>query len=313
MRDYPMTAALMAINISIYLLMGITGRSLFEPNSAQLVQWGGNYGPLTLSGEYWRLLTAGFLHAGIAHIAFNMWALFSLGKLVERLFGSISTVLIYLLTAVGGNLLSLAYEPARNTVGASGALFGLAGALLVGIKFGDLKISAGEKKSLFGSLVFFIAISFYMGQGGNTDNMCHLGGFVSGLIIGLPLASFFSSSKSVNAIARSVVLGLAALLLFGAGRELVERHGHKARLSAALRAFRNDEIPKVIEILERDSASGQSSADTFSLLGYAYENSQQPQKALAAYQHALALDPEDEYAKEALQRMQSGQEDQPVK
>ncbi|HWZ42494.1 MAG TPA: rhomboid family intramembrane serine protease [Candidatus Saccharimonadales bacterium] len=296
MRDYPATVTLMAVNIAAYLT-GFTGDWLSA--------WGGNRGPLTLSGEYWRLLTAGFLHAGIWHIGFNMWCLFSLGKLCERLFGRVSTVLIYLLTAVGGNLLSLNYEPARNTVGASGAIFGLAGALLVGIKFGDLMLSEGAKKSLFGSLAFFVGVNFLLGQGGNTDNMCHLGGFISGLIIGLPLASFFSASKTANTIARSVILSVAALLLFAAGRELVKVHGHDARMFAVRGAFINVDLPSAIELLERDTTSGQTSAESFSMLGYAYENTRQPEKALNAYKHALALDPNDEYAQDGLKRVQA--------
>lgn len=311
LRDYPVTIGLMTINIGIYLIMWVVGGSS-DPKGSLSIDWGANYGPLTLSGDYWRLLTAGFLHASITHIGFNMWCLYSLGKLSERLFGRISTILIYLLTAVGGNLLSLAYDPERFSVGASGALFGLAAALLVGIKFGDLTISAGEKKSLFGSLVFFIGFSFYMGMGDRVDNMCHLGGFVSGLIIGLPLASFFSSSKAVNAIARTVILSVAALLMFGAGHELDARYGHEARMYAVYTKLRNPAATaaygsdSAIKILERDVASGQASAETFSLLGYMYENSRQPEKALAAYQRAIKLDPENKYAREALRKMQGG-------
>ncbi|MBZ5525583.1 MAG: rhomboid family intramembrane serine protease [Acidobacteriia bacterium] len=280
----------MALNIAVYL------------GGSQLSRWGANVGPLTLSGEYWRLVTAAFVHAGFLHIAFNMWCLYSLGRVSERLFGKIATVLLYLLTGVGGAILSLAYDHTRSEVGASGAIFGLAGAILIGVKFGDLAMPSGEKRALFGSLVFFIGINFFLGMGGNVDNMCHLGGFVSGLIIGLPMASSFSSSKAGEFIRISVLTG-AALLLLLAGHELVRLHGHESRLFVATRYANAGDFPSATAILERDTTSGQTSSETYALLGQIYEVTLQRDKAAMAYERALALNPSDEEAKDGLQRM----------
>jgi len=285
MTSYPVTITLMAVNIAVYLGDLVTGGSL--------TQWGGNIGFRTLSGEYWRLVTAAFVHGGFYHIAINMWCLYSLGRLCERLFGRIGTLLLYLLTGVGGAILSLAYEPTRFEVGASGAIFGLAAALLIGMKFGDLQISSGEKRSTFGSLVFFVIISFGMGVRGNTDNMCHLGGFISGLILGLPMATSFSASKA-GALIRTAVLTAASLLLLLAGRELVALHGHDSRMSLATRYANFGDLTQAVSILDRDLGSGHSGPDATKLLGRIYESTSQPEKAISLYQRTLALDPGDE-------------------
>src|SRR5947209_7981827 len=141
MRDYPVTASLVAINIGVFAAMVLSGASIMNPGN-EVVQWGANAGELTLGGEYWRLLTAAFVHIGLIHIAFNMWCLLGLGRLSERLFGRWQTAAIYIFTGIGGNLLSLAHAPDRVSAGASGAIFGIAGAILAGVEFGNLSITS---------------------------------------------------------------------------------------------------------------------------------------------------------------------------
>src|SRR5947209_5111144 len=175
---YPITTALLAINIVVFLFQQVPGLNV--------TFWGANIGPLTLSGEYWRLFTAGFLHGGIFHIALNMWCLWSLGRLAERLFGKWQLFTIYMLTGVGGALLSIAYDPRRNELGASGAIFGIVGAVIAGVKFGDLDISAGEKRAIFSSAVSFAVLNFVLGMSssgifGNVDNVCNIGWIVGRL------------------------------------------------------------------------------------------------------------------------------------
>ena len=292
--SYPVTTLLMGGSIFVYLGMLLTGGSS--------TAWGGNIGVLTLSGQYWRLLTAAFVHGGLLHIGINMWCLYSLGRLCERLFGRMPTLMLYLLTGAGGSILSLAYEPTRNEVGASGAIFGLAGALLIGVKFGDLAISAGEKRGLYSSLIFFVLISFGLGMGGNVDNMCHLGGFISGLILGLPMATSFSSSRFGELIRMSVLTAGALLLVF-AGHELVRLHGHESRMIVAYRYANFDNFPAAISVLERDIQSGDTSASAYTLLGNIYETMGQVGKAIPLYQHALALAPNDQNARQSLDRL----------
>src|SRR5215831_6843151 len=117
---FPVTTGLIAVNVIVFILQQVPG--------LEVTLWGVNYGPLTLSGEYWRLFTAAFLHANIIHIGVNMWCLWSLGRLSERLFGKWQTFLIYNLTGVGGALLSIANNMNHGELGASGAVFGIVGA-----------------------------------------------------------------------------------------------------------------------------------------------------------------------------------------
>ncbi len=118
MRDYPVTTALTAINVAVFVGMVATGAGFLDFSGQALVAWGANVGPYTLNGEWWRLVTAGFVHGGLMHIAFNMWCLVSLGQLSERLFGRFQTLFIYLLTRVGGALLSIAHNSKSFEVGA---------------------------------------------------------------------------------------------------------------------------------------------------------------------------------------------------
>ena len=301
LRDYPATTALLAINITVFIGMVATGAGFLDFDPMAAIRWGGNYGPLTLSGEAWRLVTAGFVHAGIFHLAVNMWCLFSLGQLSERLFGKLQTFFIYLLTGVGGALLSIAHEPRHLEVGASGAVFGIAGALLAGVKFGNLAISAGEKRALTSSMVFFVGVNFLLGSGitalgSNIDNMCHLGGFITGLLIGLPMGGFAQSHKLFQ---WATLLVTAALLTFGY-KELDKKYAPPQELRQAQSALDSHDYPGAIQFLEKYTAGHPDDERVWTTLGMLYFETQQRQKAVTAFQQALKANPDSQIAKQAL-------------
>ena len=300
MRDYPATTALVSINLTVFVGMLLTGGGLMGFSGQQLVKWGGNFGPLTIGGEYWRLVTTGFVHANLLHLGFNMWCLWSLGQLSERLFGRWQTVGIYLLTGVGGALLSIGWNPGRLEVGASGAIFGIAGALLAGIKFGNLTISAGEKKSIASSMIFFLILSFSLGMRGNVDNMCHLGGFVTGLLIGLPMGAFAQHHK----VFQLGTLVVTALLLSFAGQELVQKRGSAGLAARVSMALQSRDYPTAIALLERYTAANPDDDEGLFILGQTYEKTQQKDKAIAAYKQALKINPNFTDAKQALEDLQ---------
>ena len=137
----PATYLLVGVNIAVYVLMVVSGVSPTAPNALQLLHWGANTGAVqtavsapmigVLAGQWWRLFTATFVHAGIIHIATNMWCLWNLGLLGEPLLGAFGLLATYVLTGVMGNLLSVAVNPNVIGVGASGAVFGLAGVLIL--------------------------------------------------------------------------------------------------------------------------------------------------------------------------------------
>jgi rhomboid protease GluP len=203
----PATYILTGINIAVYVLMVLSGVSPLAPRGDQLVyHWGANVSALVLfDHQWWRLVTSIFVHSGIIHIATNMWCLYNLGLLGEPLMGSFGVVATYLLTGVTGNLLSVALhpgvvsggqitDPGIISVGASGAVFGLAGVLipLLGSKL--LPVNRVEVARLRRSVIYFAVLNFVIDFGVNSfhtvvriDNLAHLGGFLSGLLLGVLL------------------------------------------------------------------------------------------------------------------------------
>src|SRR5258707_1896241 len=194
----PGTYILLAINIAVFGWMILHGVSAKDPTTAQLVHYGATNAYLVLAGQWWRLLTATFVHVGLLHIATNMWCLCNLGLLGEPLLGPVGLVAVYLITGVAGNLLSLAFNVILRDfdsvgAGASGAVFGIAGILIILLSNKKLPIPQFELKRLRRSVIQFAALNLIIGLGTvftniiRIDNLAHVGGFVSGLALGVPL------------------------------------------------------------------------------------------------------------------------------
>jgi membrane associated rhomboid family serine protease len=299
LRDFPATTALLAINLTVFVGMVATGAGFLNFDPRATARWGGNVGLWTLNGDWWRLMTAGFIHGGLIHLAFNMWCLLSLGQLSERLFGKLQTFFIYLLTGVGGALLSIAHNPRHQEVGASGAIFGIAGALLAGVKFGDLAISAGEKRAVASSMIFFIGVNFVLGAGilgSNIDNFCHLGGFITGLLLGVPMGGFARRHKLYQ---WATLLVTTVILIFGY-QELVQKYGIPEQLKQAQIALDQKDFPRAILLLEQYTNSNPDNDNTWTILGELYVTTNQRDKAIDAFQRALKANPGAEDAKQAL-------------
>ena len=131
-REVPVTSALLAINLVVFAVMLVFGAGLWHSANGVQLAWGANFGPATQDGQWWRLFTAMFIHFGLIHLALNMFALWDIGRLVERLFGRTRYVLLYVGSGIIGNLLSLVLQGNQAVSGgASGAIFSLYGALLV--------------------------------------------------------------------------------------------------------------------------------------------------------------------------------------
>ena len=94
------TQAIFGINVAVFAAMALAGVSLLDTTIAELVHWGANYGPFTIGGQWWRLLSCVFVHIGIIHIAFNMWCLWNLGRLAESVYGHWTFGAVYLITGL---------------------------------------------------------------------------------------------------------------------------------------------------------------------------------------------------------------------
>src|SRR5580698_9856502 len=162
----PATYTLVGINCAVYLVMVLRGVSPSNPSVQDLVHWGANFGGYVLAGQWWRLLTAAFVHVGILHLATNMWCLWNLGLLGEPLLGPAGMVAVYVLTGVAGNLLSTVTNLANPDMvgaGASGAVFGLAGVLILLLKTKLLPVPPEEIRRLRKSVIYFALLNFVIG------------------------------------------------------------------------------------------------------------------------------------------------------
>ena len=171
------TYTLIGINLLIFLLMTLAGGST---NRGVLILFGAKVNSLILQGEVWRLVTSMFLHIGLLHLAFNLYALYALGSLAEELFGRVRYIIIYFASGVLGSIASFLFVNALSA-GASGAIFGVLGALVPYARKHKYLWNSGFGKNL----VVIIAINLSLGvfQSG-IDMSAHIGGLIGGLILG---------------------------------------------------------------------------------------------------------------------------------
>ncbi len=236
-RSAPGTYLLLAVNVAVYLWMVLHHVSAMDPSEGALVHYGANNTWLVLHGQWYRLLTATFVHIGLLHIATNMWCLWNLGILGEPLIGPFGMVAVYFITGIAGNLLSMAWnvvaynltrEPYALYVqvgaGASGAVFGIAGILIVLLSNRRLPFPWYELRRLRSSVVKFALINLVIGLstmfvnvGIRIDNAAHIGGFLSGLALGAPLVPRMTAGRDAYLGRQKVTFAAAclALALFG--------------------------------------------------------------------------------------------------
>ncbi len=214
-----LTHVIFGINAAVFLGMALGSSSIMDFPGGELIRWGGNFGPLTLSGEWWRLLTNIFVHGGIIHIGFNMWCLWDLGALCESLYGRWTYGAIYLVCGLGASLTSLAWDPGRLSVGASGAIFGLAGALIAALKLGEFSVPRSALSGIMRSLGAFVVYNLVFGFVlPGIDNAAHIGGLITGVIVGAIIALLAPLQE--HAARRLAIFALLFLVLAGGAIQL---------------------------------------------------------------------------------------------
>jgi len=214
------TVVIMLINLGLYLATAFYSmRSVqgggFDVDSRTLVDFGGKFEVFAL-GQYWRLVTAGFLHASLLHIGMNMWVLFDLGVHVEQTYGTARYLVFYFLSTVGGFAASSLWDPRVVSIGASAGIFGLIGAMVaVGVR--DRTPYGAMIRSVYGRWVLYgLAIGVLPALIGYSfmDNAAHLGGvtvgFAAGYVSGTPRLGLPAVEKAWK-VAAGIVLALTAI------------------------------------------------------------------------------------------------------
>lgn len=174
------TYVIMGINVLVWLVMTVSGGS---ENPLVLIRFGAKFNPLIVDGEYWRLITANFLHIGLVHLLFNTYALYILGLMVETRFGRGRFLALYMLCGLAGSTASFVGNMALSA-GASGAIFGLMGAIIV--HFAVYRENFGQRgQKQLTSLLLVAGYNLVFGfVAPGIDNLGHIGGLVGGLILG---------------------------------------------------------------------------------------------------------------------------------
>ena len=211
------TTLILLINIAMFIASALQSNSIMDMDAQVLWSLGAKFGPsIWLNHEYWRLVTAGFLHGGLLHIGFNAWAIWVVGAQVEEVFGTPRYLVIYLASTVGGYILSAKMNMALS-IGASAGIMGLIGAM---IALGHA-IGTPLGKQIRNQYLFWLVLNLAWGfMNGQIDNYAHIGGFAAGFGVawfgGTPMRTTASRETFWRVAAGACVLitALCFLLMF---------------------------------------------------------------------------------------------------
>jgi rhomboid protease GluP len=182
-ENFMITPILIDLNILVFILMVINGAGFLESDGQVLIKWGANFRPMTLDGgQWWRLFTSTFIHAGFIHLLMNMYALVYIGSLLEPRLGSLRYAVFYFLAGLLASLTSLCLHDVTICIGASGAIFGLYGVFLALLTTNLIEKRA--RNALLSSIGLFVVYNLMAGMHGNIDNAAHIGGLVAGILFG---------------------------------------------------------------------------------------------------------------------------------
>lgn len=244
---------LVIANLAMYVIVGMSGGSWLNIQPAVLAHWGANQGALTIGHEWWRLVTSMFLHGGLVHLVVNMLSLLYLGRVAHFRFGPGAFFLSYFVSGIAGSLLSLAVNANRVSIGASGAIFGLAGALFASTFTRNPGLQEANKRfrtellKVLGFNLVFGALS------PGIDNAAHVGGLIGGVLTGAALAAGGDRDRRPTPRRVAVVGAASVVLLTTGGAALAHWFApepgsystHKEAVTSALRDLHAQEARKV--------------------------------------------------------------------
>ncbi|GGD04913.1 rhomboid family intramembrane serine protease [Pontibacillus salipaludis] len=284
-----LTYLFIAINILMFVVLELNGGS---QNTTTLIEYGAKFNPLIVEGEWWRIVSSMFLHIGIAHILLNMLALYYLGNAVERMFGSVRFLAIYFISGIVGGLASFALSQ-NVAAGASGAIYGLFGALLFfGLIYKKLFFRT-MGSSIIGILIINIVFSFAIPQ---VDIGAHLGGLVGGFLA----SSFVHFPKKRNGLSQALsfvaVLAVAGSLIW-AGLAANEDSSLHTQTVLASYYQENGQFEQAFDVANQaiEEQNNENSVLYF-IRSYGYIQQDQVKQAITDLKRSVELDPQNDSA-----------------
>jgi membrane associated rhomboid family serine protease/cytochrome c-type biogenesis protein CcmH/NrfG len=295
------TQIIFGINVAVFIAMALAVRNvpMFGDAAWQEVslRLGANYGPYTASGQWWRLVTSVFIHGGLLHIAFNMWCLWNLGRLAESVYGHWTFAMVYLITGLSASLMSLAWHfpiPVAS-VGASGAIFGIAGALIASFYLGEFSMPRAAMSGMLRSVVTFVAYNLFFGAVmAGTDNASHVGGVLMGLLLGALIAKVAPGHDDF--LRRIAVLLVGLLVVAGGVMWLQRSRGYLAHGQTGVELLRQGRTDDGIAELQKSLRLRPNFAATHGALVQAYIAKHDFENAAAEMRRVIALNPQDQDA-----------------
>jgi membrane associated rhomboid family serine protease len=259
----PVTYTLIAINFTLYILMVFCGVSIENPNLADLLHWGANFGPKTFGGEPWRLFTSMFVHVGLMHVLSNMIVFAYVGPTVERMFGNVGFLLLFVASGLAGALWATYWNPMEVEAGASGAVFGVYGALIAVLLREHDSIPPHVASKLMRFAMIFVLYNLVNSLRPGISMSAHIGGLVVGFFAGIALAQPISRDVLPIRPLRDLIAAVLGGLLFAAGIAGVHaRYPNLDRLHAALQQFSQVELTIPKRIAEIESRTERENIDS---------------------------------------------------
>src|SRR5262249_11272050 len=284
------THIIIALNLVVFMAMVASGVSIFAPQSDQLIKWGADYGPQTLDGDWWRLLSSAFVHIGVAHLLLNMWCLWNLGRLAERMFGNWIFLALYLLSGLGGSLASVLWNPSIVSAGASGAIFGVAGGLVAFWYFGKIELPRSIIKRDFASILTFVGYNLTFGLANQrVNNAAHIGGLLTGFALGALLHRPLPATAVRSRLRIGLVYVGAALILVLVAALARKAHQSLISYERGLIYLENKLNDRAVEEFNRAIASDPAFALAHHNLGVAYMRQKNYEQAIDAFKKSLEL------------------------
>lgn len=294
-KNFYISNIIIGINVIIFLIMFLYDSSL---SVHTLLEFGAKYNPMIAAGQYYRLITAMFLHSGIAHLALNMYALNILGKNIELLFGKVKYVIIYLTAGLFGSLGSFIFTKAIS-VGASGAIFGLFGVYIyLYIKNPDI-----FHVKQFTNLLTLIGINLVFGLVvPSIDNWAHIWGLIGGFIISWALGSRREKPLSKDKIVAQVLTVILIITSLLAGIKMT-KNTWQYNLFKGIEHLKRNEILEAQHQFNIGISRNKNVEDFYFYLGHIYYVQGDLEQAKLNFKKALEINPNFTEAKEMLDKL----------